>query len=100
MVRPVLLRFILWQRSKCLEIHHLLSNESATPLLVHKSDQESNMINSATSSFVRCWFHAIWKTLLVFITTGSTSNTRQPVMFCKKLSMLVKTVIPLLPPNF
>ena len=41
------------------------------------------MINSATSSFVRCWFHAIWKAFLFFITTGSASNTWQPVMFYK-----------------
>jgi len=45
------------------------------------------MINSATSSFARCWFHAIWKIFLVFIMTGSTSNTTHDNRLC-----FVKTV--------
>jgi len=45
--------------------------------------ESQKSINSATASHVRRWFHAIWKTFLVFITSCWASNTRQPVMFCK-----------------
>jgi len=41
------------------------------------------VINSATASNVRRWFHTIWKTFPVFITTCWASKTRQPVMLCK-----------------